>query len=67
MCERPTDSDSNIEGGIAIVGMACRAPGVHGVDEYWNLSMEGSPSAGPSTSNIRHHADAGIQRQANVR
>lgn len=41
MRKRPTDSDSNVEGGIAIVGMACRAPGVHGVDEYWNLLVEG--------------------------
>ncbi|MGC0367290.1 hypothetical protein ABH922_005342 [Rhodococcus sp. 27YEA15] len=41
MRENPTDIDNETHGGTAVVGMACRAPGAHGVDEYWNLLTQG--------------------------
>jgi len=30
------------ERGIAVIGMACRVPAAHGVDEFWQLLMDGA-------------------------
>ncbi|MFD6548621.1 type I polyketide synthase [Streptomyces sp. NPDC058398] len=41
---------------IAVIGMSCRFPGVHGVDQFWDLLREGRSSIG--TFPARRAADA---------
>ncbi|MEI6882999.1 MAG: beta-ketoacyl synthase N-terminal-like domain-containing protein [Bacteroidota bacterium] len=35
------DEQNNLEGRIAIVGMACRLPGARNINEYWNNLLKG--------------------------
>ncbi|MGW1965202.1 type I polyketide synthase [Streptomyces sp. NPDC001935] len=51
---------------IAVIGMSCRFPGVHGVAEFWDLLREGrstigtfpAPRAADARSSYRSHPDA---------
>ncbi|WP_369191860.1 type I polyketide synthase [Streptomyces sp. R08] len=33
-------------GDVAVIGMSCRFPGVHGLDEFWRLLVEGRSTVG---------------------
>ena len=37
----PSDEPNNMEGKIAIIGMACRLPGAKNINEYWKNLLEG--------------------------
>jgi acyl transferase domain-containing protein len=38
---------------IAVIGMSCRFPGVHGLDAFWHLLLDGRSTVGRFTARPR--------------